>query len=322
MISVIIPTYNGSSSILSTVHSVLMQSYSNLEIIIVDDNGAGTDEQLKTEKVLGQLIASEIVKYVVHDNNKNGSAARNTGFKKSNGNLICFLDDDDILLEKKLEKEAAFLEANPLYSAVVCGSYFVHEDGKGKQVIPNWDNDHFERDYLTNILFNTSALLIRRSVIESLGGFDESFQRHQDWEFCLRMAQIGRIGVVPETLLIKYATNRSMASNPKMNWIYYQHFFDKMRSIFETLSNNDYETIIDYNNRRLLKSYIIALDAPGTFRFILRNKMTVGNLIKTIFELTIQVINRVFGLKSALTLPKKHYSDVAEEWIKELMVKQ
>ena len=100
LVSVIIPTYSRPDFISRAIESVLNQTYKPIEIIVVDDNGRGTNNQILTEQVLTNFIRSNQIKYIVHEKNKNGSAARNTGAASSHGEYITFLDDDDVLLLK------------------------------------------------------------------------------------------------------------------------------------------------------------------------------------------------------------------------------
>ena len=95
LVSVIIPTYGGGEYLKRCIESVLAQTYPNIEVVVVDDNGLGTPNQLLTQKVMQEFKDDTRVKYVCHEINKNGSAARNTGFRNSKGEYICLLDDDD-----------------------------------------------------------------------------------------------------------------------------------------------------------------------------------------------------------------------------------
>lgn len=101
LVSVIIPTYKRATTLLDAIRSVLNQTYKNIEIVIVDDNGKGTYEQLETERLLKQYIENQQIIYIVHEYNKNGSAARNTGLMASHGAYINFLDDDDKMYPQK-----------------------------------------------------------------------------------------------------------------------------------------------------------------------------------------------------------------------------
>ncbi|HOC97311.1 MAG TPA: glycosyltransferase family 2 protein, partial [Candidatus Pacearchaeota archaeon] len=129
-VSVIIPTYNGSNTILRAVHSVLNHTYSNFELIVVDDcSKDNTFEVVKS-------IEDERVKVLRHRNNKGGSAARNTGIKEAKGEYIAFLDDDDEWLSEKVEKQVKYLRSkdSSLYKGVVC-SYMILSGKKWRTVI-------------------------------------------------------------------------------------------------------------------------------------------------------------------------------------------
>ena len=108
LVSIIIPTYNGADKICAAVDSVLNQTYENIEVIVVDDNGEGTENQRLTAKAMEKYRDNPKVQYLVHKVNKNGSAARNTGIRASKGEFLGFLDDDDLFLPEKTQKEVAF----------------------------------------------------------------------------------------------------------------------------------------------------------------------------------------------------------------------
>ena len=107
LVSVIIPTYKGADKINSAVDSVLNQTYKNIEVIVVDDNGENEPEQLLTAEKMKKYETFENVKYLVHKKNINGSAARNTGIRASKGFYLGFLDDDDVFLPEKTQKQVA-----------------------------------------------------------------------------------------------------------------------------------------------------------------------------------------------------------------------
>ena len=80
---------------------MLNQTYDNIEVIVVDDNGQGTEHQLLTEKAMEKYADNPKVQYIPHKVNKNGSCARNTGIRASKGEFLGFLDDDDVFLPEK-----------------------------------------------------------------------------------------------------------------------------------------------------------------------------------------------------------------------------
>lgn len=103
-VSVIIPTYRRTEDITRALDSVLAQTLEAVEVIVVDDNGIGSECGIATETAMRPYIDSKRITYIQHEKNKNGSAARNTGIKVAKGKYISFLDDDDIYRPDRLEK--------------------------------------------------------------------------------------------------------------------------------------------------------------------------------------------------------------------------
>lgn len=91
LVSVIIPTYSRPVNLKRAINSVLNQSYNNIEIIVVDDNGDGTYNQIRTEKEINEYMSLNNFRYLKHNKNRNGAAARNTGIKTQKENILLFL---------------------------------------------------------------------------------------------------------------------------------------------------------------------------------------------------------------------------------------
>lgn len=313
MISVIIPTYKGSNKVLLPIYSVVQQSYNNVEIIVVDDNGLGSEEQVKTELVLKPLIEKRIIRYIPHEENRNGSAARNTGFRASKGQYINFLDDDDYMMPDKLKEQRKILNDAPQnVGAVVCGSYFVHEDGKGFSSVPNCEVKHLQREYLCErAKFNTSAILFRRRAIQEFGGFDETFKRHQDWEFCFRLMSKYSFLNCEQVLLVKYATERNVATNPETAVAYYKHFTQNVASFISKLDKQDQLEIEAYHLRRLYKSYIMSKRIKDAMIYASVSGMPIIEQGKAIIELFCHAVKRFSRTNKQLTAPAEQYINEA-----------
>lgn len=237
-VSVIIPTFSRPDNLCRAIDCVLAQSYQPIEIIVVDDNGIGTNYQIETENKIHSYIKDGTVKYLVHKTNKNGSAARNTGFYASTGEYICFLDDDDILDNSKIQKQVECLEKHtPDYGACYCNSIIYNK--RRTYHTHNQKEGNLCYDLLTGkIEFNTSTILFRRQVLIELNGWDESFYRHQDWELMTRFFRNYKICIAnkKEYLVSKYATPNVISKNPKRVIEYSNHFLRKMHDDIEKLS--------------------------------------------------------------------------------------
>ena len=216
-VSVVIPTYNREDIVSRAIDSVLEQTLSDVEVIVVDD--ASTDDTISVLESYNDQI-----EYYRHEENKGGSAARNTGIKTASGEYIAFLDADDEWDPAKLERQLETLEArSDEWVAVYCG--IRHQRYGWTKVIANIvqylpiiENETILREggeeLIKSILMGdifhggSSTLLVKTDVVRSINGFDESFTRHQDLEFLIRILKRGKLACVKEDLVTKYDTGR------------------------------------------------------------------------------------------------------------------
>lgn len=204
MVSIIIPTYKGSSGLSRAIDSVLKQSYKDFEVIVVDDNIPESEERHKTEVVMMRYEADLRIRYLKHVQNLNGAAARNTGIAAANGEYIAFLDDDDYYLPERIQKSVSFLANNADAIGVYVGVDVVDEDGIiDLKVRPN--SDLRIHDLLLNdtTIGTGSNIFVKSEVARKIGGFDANFLRRQDIEFMIRICHEGRVGYISEKLIIK-----------------------------------------------------------------------------------------------------------------------
>lgn len=196
LVSVIIPTYGGNLSLEKAINSVLIQNYQWFEIIVVDDNDPDTEQRSRTELIMKKYENDQRVIYYKHKKNKNGAAARNTGAKVAKGSYLAFLDDDDIFLQDKLRKQVEFLNVHSEYAAVYCGRK------EGNRIIIGHLQGNLSRELL-DLSFTpcTDSLMLRTESFWAINGFDETYVRHQDFEFLLRYFKLFKIGVIEEPLL-------------------------------------------------------------------------------------------------------------------------
>lgn len=230
LVSVIIPTYSRPENIIRAIDSVLTQTYKNIEIIVVDDNGEDTPHQLETARVLDDYIKQGKIIYLKHEVNKNGSAARNTGYHYSKGSYLTFLDDDDEMHPQKIEKQVGVLEkVSRQYGMVYTGCKTIRKN-KVQKTLEAKKNGNLMQDMFLGEwrLGSGSNLLIRREAVDRVGGYDETFMRHQDVEFTLRLFRYYEILGIDEVLLTKY--NDTMPRRPDAKAYYNnveKHFLNK-----------------------------------------------------------------------------------------------
>lgn len=193
LISVIIPTYHSRGGLGRAIDSVLSQNNVDVEVIVVDDNDPKSIERISTEKEMAKYSDNSKVVYIRHEFNKNGAAARNTGIKASKGSYIAFLDDDDYFLPEKLNRQIEFLEQHTEHNGVY-GQIL----RSGRVVAVNLSEGNLSKDLLMlRAHMQTSTLMFRTEVIKQIGGFDECFFRHQDYELLLKYFRGGNtIGAI------------------------------------------------------------------------------------------------------------------------------
>ncbi len=216
LISVIIPAYNTESFIAETLNSVLTQSYSDLEVILIDDGS--TD---KTTEIVEKIARKDARVRLVFQQNAGVAAARNTGIKVAKGEWLAFLDADDIWYPCKLEKQLQrFQQLDETIGLVYCWSVLTREnsDLTGGYIAFDFNGDVGHALTYLNFIGNASAPLIRRSAIEDVGGFDVTLKEQQaqgceDWELYLRIAERYKFDVVPEFLVSYRQQSAAMSRN-------------------------------------------------------------------------------------------------------------
>ena len=208
IISVIIPVYNGAKTIKETIESVLVQTWQDFEIIVIDDGS--TDSTLEVIK----SIPDSRIKLFSYENT-GPSASRNRGISHAAGEFIAFLDADDLWKPDKLEAQLKALQDIP--EAVVAYSWTNHIDESGQflrngsQIVVN--GNAYERLLLVNFFEHGSNPLIRKQALLEVGGFDESLRQGEDWEMWLRLAARYDFVAVPLPQIFYRVYNKSASSN-------------------------------------------------------------------------------------------------------------
>lgn len=209
-VSVILPTYNRASYLYSAIKSVLNQTFKDFEIIIVDD--ASTDN---TKQIIDKFDDRRIY-YIRHKENKGGSAARNTGIKRSKGEFIAFLDDDDLWMPNKLEKQLNFINNNHEISVVYTGAWVINKHGKITDIItPSLRGNIFPKLLKKNYIGSCSTVLIKKECINRVGLFDENLSASQDFDLWIRLAKHYYFDYINEPLFFYRVHEKRITTNPQ-----------------------------------------------------------------------------------------------------------
>lgn len=186
LISVIIPCYNSERWLREAIDSALAQNYPSVEVIVIDDGSK--DSSLEIIKSYGEKVVWDT------GPNRGGNHARNRGFALSRGNFIQYLDADDYLLPQKIERQVAFLEKTE--------ADVVYGDWRHKCHLPNGESfleeirvSGEQSDILESLLadwwISPASLLMRRSAVDKVGGWNEALRAGQDRDFFLSLVMSG-----------------------------------------------------------------------------------------------------------------------------------
>lgn len=291
-VSVVIPTYDGADVLGRCIDSVLNQNYPNFEIIVVDDNGIGTENQKKTAEVLNRYKNNEKVRYLCHHININGSAARNTGVKNAIGDYIALLDDDDVYLPDRIARQVQLLESlPPVIGAVYCShETFLNGSKVGEEHASLSGNLLYE--YMAHhIEIASSAIMIRKNVYDELGGFDESFKRHQDWEFISRLLSKYEIKGDDFYGFKRNLVFRNSRVSPEIVKERREYYLQKMQPILSTIPQKKANEIIIKEKFDVALAFFKAKQYKG----FLKEIMSLG-VNRTVFSLLISR-GKIFALR-------------------------
>jgi len=233
-VSVIIPAYNRRAYIQKTIESVLKQTYTNYEIIAIDD--ASTDG---TPDVIAQNYPQ--IRLIRFSQNRGASAARNAGIKIAKGNFIAFLDSDDIWLPNYLMMQLKALEQNKDAIFVFCDTYTLGSKGKRIKSIPkvNFLSKDLILYQLRKPLISTmSTVVVRKDALLRAGFLNETLKIVHDRELYLRLLLYGNLIHVPETLVCLVEHADRLTRNYK---VYVKDVFQLLDIFFNSEAGQQYK---------------------------------------------------------------------------------
>lgn len=221
LVSIIIPTFNYGLLITDTIRSIKAQTYSNWEIIIVDDGS--TDH---TKDVVSEYLEDPRIAYFYQENT-GLSGARNTGISKARGQYIQFLDADDLISEHKLESQILQFENDGELGISYSGAVYFKDGNLEKlyKTLELTDNDWMPQlkgdkiealnALIASNIMPVNAVLIKRKVVEAVGYFDTSLRSLEDWDYWFRCALLFDIRYLDDKLA--YAMVRVHSSSMSQN---------------------------------------------------------------------------------------------------------
>jgi glycosyltransferase involved in cell wall biosynthesis len=208
LISVIIPVYNGEKTIQETIESVLNQTFTDFELIIINDGS-----QDATLEIVERIQDSRL--NVFSYPNAGQAASRNRGFSHASGEYISFIDADDLWTPDKLEAQLRALQDNPqaavAYSWTKCIDELGQFSRRGSHISAT--GDVYGKLLLIDFIENGSNPLIRRQALIKVGSFDESLPAAEDWDMWLRLAACYEFVAVPSSQILYRQSANSWSAN-------------------------------------------------------------------------------------------------------------
>jgi glycosyltransferase involved in cell wall biosynthesis len=206
-VSVVIPAYNAERTLGEALASVTAQTLGDLEVIVVDDGSTDATAEIARNAGDGRVRALTVA-------NGGVARARNRGMHEARGELVAFLDADDVWKPAKLERQLAVLHARG--EVGMCVTAAVRIDAEGRHIAPMRTREY--DDQCAALLLHSMVLgcissgVVRRSLALGVGGFDPRFSQSADWDFWLRLSLVTRIAPVAEPLVL-YRTYDGNMSN-------------------------------------------------------------------------------------------------------------
>lgn len=190
LVTVVTPSYNQGRFIEQTIESVLSQDYSPIEYMVFD--GGSTDETLKILKKYGDRF------YWVSEKDQGQSDAINKGWRRARGEILAWLNSDDVYLPGAVSKAVAFLESHPETGAVYGEGYHTEEDGR---IIERYLTEPYNWERLKETCFICQpTVFIRRAVLKEVGFLDQNLQYCMDYDLWFRIAMKYSLGYLPKYL--------------------------------------------------------------------------------------------------------------------------
>jgi len=259
--SIVIPLYNKEANIADTVNSVLNQTYSHFELIIVNDGS--TDNSLKVV----QSIKDERIR-IIDKENGGVSSARNYGIKEAKHNWISLLDGDDIWYPDYLKMVLSMIDKYPKANIIAVGWKYDNATNQNKYDAEGYIDDYFKLSINYAGLLWSSAVAIKKECFNIVGFFREDLSRGEDLEMWIRLAKNFKIAYLPDIYAIytTQAANRACKIDNSINQVllffsllnmenshgyekkYYKHLLHK--KCINLIVSKDFKTFI-----KLIKSY-------------------------------------------------------------------
>ncbi len=269
LVSVILPVYNGEQYLKESVESILNQTYRKIELIIINDcSSDNSDEIIKS-------FEDERINYHKNLENLNLIQTLNKGISISKGKYIVRIDQDDIALPERIEKQVLYMETNP--ECVVCGSYIqlIKKDILTDEIVKYYsNNDDIKFALLFHSPFAHPAVIIRAGILhENTVSYNNLYTHAEDYQLWTKLSTYGKFHNIPDVLTHYRIHNEQTSSLHKdfqekqINIIRYEYF----KSILTAFSTKEAEIILNHS------SYFNTNETFFILNKFMKNSILTGN---------------------------------------------
>ncbi len=215
-VSVVVPAFKMGAFLGEALESVHMQTHKFWEVVVVDDAGP-EDGTKRIVEDFSRRHPDGRIKYLRHATNQGVSAARNTGIAASTGELLAFLDPDDVWLPEYLQRMTGVFSDKPVISLVNARVLLFGDNLPVERayLLQPWEIECFPSSLAVSNFIAPSATVLRRSAMEKVGGFDTApeIQHAEDYDLWIRLVEAGCEFVLLNDILVRYRKHPGAASD-------------------------------------------------------------------------------------------------------------
>ncbi len=221
-VSIIIATHNRAEFLREAINSVLVQSFKDFELIIIDD-GSTDDTQMMVSNLSDQRI-----KYFFQ-HNQGRSVARNAGIRIANGRYITFLDSDDLYLSNKLDLQVNYLDKHPETGMIYTSAHCIDSVGnfiKHKYMATLSGFLYNKIAFFVPLTITLPTVMIRREILLKAGAFDDKMHRFEDTDMWRRISKLARIDAIADyTCKLRTHSENVLSSQDPQNIVQSLHYY-------------------------------------------------------------------------------------------------
>lgn len=267
IVSVVIPTYARNDMLKRAINSALNQTYSNIEVLVIDDNDEYSEYRQKTEEVMLQYKLNKKIRYIKNPKNLGGAQARNIGIQEAKGEFIAFLDDDDEYLPENIEKKLEVFKNQKNTKLALVYGYFEAITDKEKTIVVrnNFKGNCIYEQLVNNCIAATSQWMCRKDALIEVGMFS-IVPCKQDSILMLKLLEQGfEIDYVPQVLTRYYDYEGDRISTNGKTILGEIHYRNLGRKVYDKLLTSQILEVEYSFAKRLMTLYVKKQEYKNAF---------------------------------------------------------